>query len=90
MTWKEYLAQVVGKLVLCRDEDAFKAVLSSAQSTLDRSEANEERRAWFWSNLKKRFNEAPRLVLSDTTAAAALNELMNVADELIAAASAKR
>ena len=86
MIWGEYVDQCVDKLVECRDKEEFRKTLVEISNDVANSTEEESTKTWFWKELKKRFNTAPKLMLKEAAAAAKLIALMNAAEDLLNAA----
>lgn len=86
MTWDDYASQRASELAACRNETEFQGVLDAIRRDLARWKSSAKDEATFWGKLEKAYEVAPKQLLKEATAAAALLSLMDKAESLLAAA----
>lgn len=87
MTWDEYVDQCVKELAEhCRDVDDFRAVIGKIEKQLAAAGADVATRKWFWGQVSERYENAPKLMLKEATAAQKLYVLHTLASQMLAAA----
>lgn len=77
MTLEQYLEQTISRLFAKRTEDNVAKTIKEAMEELHRLGISPEEQKWFWSELEKRIpQERAMIILKESQAAAALNDLV--------------
>ena len=85
-TWDDYAKERAEQLGRCLDEDAFQGVLSEIAADLRGWGSDDQTREAFWQKLSAHYENAPKPMLKEATAAAKLLALKAKADAYIARA----
>jgi hypothetical protein len=90
MTWDEYIDEVVTDLTSCRTAAEFEQAIDAIHRELDANNATADFRDTVWQAITDRYRVAPKLILKEATAAAALFALANRAEAILQAARARK
>lgn len=82
MTWDEYIKQWAERLGECRNKREFENALDAIEADL---KGYKNVSGDFWDRLERAYEEAPKLMLKEAQASAALNALLSAAHSLISA-----
>ena len=79
MTWEDYIKERARKLASSRTRAEFDETLSRIDDDL----STRTTPADFWPKLYEAYRGSPKPLLKESTAAAALNALLNAADQVL-------
>ena len=89
MTWAEYRVQCARRLAECRNREQFDAELRRIDKLIAEQPPPDGERQ-FWADVLSRYRLQPKPLLKESTAAAALNALLQAADAILAQRAAPK
>lgn len=84
MTWHTYIDLKVEQLADARSRAQFDTIVDQIHKALDNANASSTLRGTVWETIRERYRTAPKLILKEATAAAALFALQQAADQVLA------